>query len=46
MLERRVHAPGDLQAALDVPLLGALGTWKPAAGLLGGAAPPALAGPG
>lgn len=46
MLERRVHAPGDLQAALDVPLLGALGTWRPATGLLGGAAPPALAGPG
>ena len=47
MFERRVHAPGDLQAALDVPLLGALGAWQPAAaGLLGGAAPPALAGPG
>jgi chain length determinant protein EpsF len=48
MLERRVHAPGDLQAGLDVPLLGALGAWKPAAGGLlgGGCAPPALAGPG
>ena len=41
MLERRVHAPADLQAALEVPLLGVLSPWKPvpARGLL-------LGGPG
>ena len=35
MLDRRVHAPADLQIGMDVPLLGVLGAWRPAArGLL------------
>ena len=35
MLDRRVHAPADLQIGMDVPLLGTLATWRPEArGLL------------
>jgi succinoglycan biosynthesis transport protein ExoP len=35
MLDRRVHAPIDLQSGMDVPLLGLLNAWRPAAaGLL------------